>query len=318
MVTGCSSTPFSAAPPTIEAARAANSPAVSTPPAGAVLELNARPTAALFDDKTGYLVTLIPGTAPKLALFGTPGQKNVVVPGPATSMTGTGDGAVYLASRGGYFAVDLTTGTATRVEVPGEAETEFTAIARRADGRFVLGGADGTAFTLTADTRVAEKAKIFAHVDVIVTVGDDAVVLDRGQTSVTALDSRGKPQQALRAGEGATTMIADGAGRVLVVDTRGGQLLVFGVDPLIERQAYPVSNAPYGLAGSSKLAWVSQTAANVVVGYDLATGIPVEKVRYPTVQQPDSLAYDEASNTLYVVSGSGAGVQMIRNAAGVR
>lgn len=283
------------------------------------MELSARPTAALFDGKTGYLVTLIPGipgTESKLSLFGAPGQKNVGLPGAATSMTGNGDGVVYLASRGGYFAVDLASGAATRTEVPGEAETEFTAIARRADGGFVLGGADGTAFTLTADTQVAEKAKNFAHVDVIVTVGDDAVVLDRGQTSVTALDSRGKPQQALRAGEGATTMTSDPAGRVLVVDTRGGQLLVFGVDPLIERQAYPVSHAPYGLAGSSKLAWVSQTAANVVVGYDLATGIPVEKVRYPTVQQPDSLAYDEASNTLYVVSGSGAGIQVIRNAAG--
>ena len=56
---------------------------------------------------------------------------------------------------------------------------------------------------------------------------------------------------------------------------------------------------------------MSQTATNTVVGYDLATGIPVEKVRYRTVQQPNSLAFDEASGTLYVVSGSGAGVQVI-------
>jgi len=44
----------------------------------------------------------------------------------------------------------------------------------------------------------------------------------------------------------------------------------------------------------------------------------VEKVRYPTVQQPDSLAYDDVSDTLYVVSGSGAGVQVIRHAAGTQ
>lgn len=316
VVAGCSSTPFNAAPPTIEAARPALSPAVSTAPAGEVTELRARPTAALFDGRTGYLAAFIPGPEPRLSLFGGRGNKTVALPGPATSMTGNGDGVVYLASRGGYFSVELAAGTTARVDVPGEAETDFTALARRADGRFVLGSADGTAFTLTADGRVAERAKIFAHVDAIVTVGDDAVVLDRGQTSVTALDGRGKAQQALRAGEGATTMTSDAAGRVLVADTRGGQLLVFGVDPLIERQAYPVPGAPYGLAGSAKLAWISQTASNVVVGYDLATGIPVEKVRYPTVQQPDSLAYDEASNTLYVVSGSGAGVQVIRNAAG--
>lgn len=107
-------------------------------------------------------------------------------------------------------------------------------------------------------------------------------------------------------------------GRVLVTDTRGGQLLVFGVDPLMERQAYPVGGAPYGVAGSKTLVWVSLTETNTVVGYDLATGIPVEKVRYPTVQQPNALAFDDTTGTLYVVSGTGGGVQVIRDAGGSR
>ncbi|HXO13749.1 MAG TPA: hypothetical protein VN871_15455, partial [Mycobacterium sp.] len=98
-------------------------------------------------------------------------------------------------------------------------------------------------------------------------------------------------------------------------DTRGGQLLVFGVDPLILRQAYPVLESPHGVAGSRGLAWVSQTAANIVIGYDLSTGIPLEKVRYPTVRQPNALAFDDATGTLYVVSGSGEGVQIIEHAA---
>jgi hypothetical protein len=42
----------------------------------------------------------------------------------------------------------------------------------------------------------------------------------------------------------------------------------------------------------------------------------VEKVRYPTVQQPDFLAFDDATGTLFVVSGSGAGAQVIGSAAG--
>jgi len=41
----------------------------------------------------------------------------------------------------------------------------------------------------------------------------------------------------------------------------------------------------------------------------------VEKVRYPTVQQPNTLAFDDAAGTLYVVSGSGGGVQVIEHAA---
>jgi DNA-binding beta-propeller fold protein YncE len=104
---------------------------------------------------------------------------------------------------------------------------------------------------------------------------------------------------------------------VLVADTRGGELLVYGVNPLILRQRYPVPDSPYGLTGSGPgngLAWVAQTATNTVVGYDLSTGIPVEKVRYRTVQQPNSLAFDDASGTLYVVSGAGAGIQVIPKA----
>ena len=56
----------------------------------------------------------------------------------------------------------------------------------------------------------------------------------------------------------------------------------------------------------------------ILHGYDLATGIPVEKVRYPTVQQPNALAFDDTTGTLYVVSGTGGGVQVIRDAGGSR
>jgi hypothetical protein len=238
------------------------------------------------------------------------------LPGPASAVTGDGRGTVYASTRGGFVTVSLDDGAATPTAISGQADTDFTAIARRADGRLVLGSADGVAYTLAEDLTVAHQSDIFARVDAIVTQGDVAVVLDRGQTSVTALDADGSPSQALRAGLGATTITADPAGRILVTDTRGGQLLVFGVDPLMERQAYPIDDSPYGVAGSSTLVWVSQTATNTVIGYDLSTGIPVEKVRYPTVQQPDVLAFDESSGTLYVVSGSGAGVQVIPDAGG--
>jgi DNA-binding beta-propeller fold protein YncE len=252
------------------------------------------------------------------------------LPGPATALTSDGSGTAYLSGHGGYFVVALSAGRpaqVNQVNIAGAQGAEFTAVARRADGKLVLGSADGAVYSLTTDAAagtatVANRTKIFARVDALATQGNTTVVLDRGQTSVTTIGPDGHAQQALRAGEGATTLAADPLGRVLVADTRGGQLLVFGCcspqTPLILRQAYPVPQAPYGLAGSRELAWVSQTASNMVIGYDLSTGIPVEKVRYPTVQQPNSLAFDEATDTLYVVSGSGAGVQVIEHAAGAR
>jgi hypothetical protein len=305
------------------------SPPVSQNPAGAVRPLGGHAAAAIFDGSTHQLAVLAPGADPaapaSLAEFGDPhvAPRVVGLPGPATALTGDGRGTAYLAARGGYFTVDLSTGHAARVTVADAQQADFTAIAQRADGKLVLGSADGAVYTLASPTpagvstaTVGSRNKIFARVDSVATQGDTTVVLDRGQTSVTTIGADGHVQQALRAGEGATTLAADPLGRVLVADTRGGQLLVYGVDPLILRQAYPVQQAPYGLAGSRELAWVSLTASNVVIGYDLSTGIPVERVRYPTVQQPNSLAFDEASDTLYVVSGSGAGVQIVEHAAG--
>jgi hypothetical protein len=326
---GCSSNPLTSAPPTIEPAQAAASPPASRDPAGAVRPLAGHAAAAIFDGASHQLAVLVPGADPaapaSLVEFGDPraAPRVIDLPNPATALTGDGRGTAYLAARGGYFAVDLSAGQATRVPVANAQQTDFTAVAQRADGALMLGSADGAVYTFASRTPASVKSatissrnKIFARVDALVTQGNTTVVLDRGQTSVTTIGSDGRAEQALRAGEGATTLATDPLGRVLVADTRGGQLLVYGVDPLILRQAYPVRQSPYGLAGSRGLSWVSLTASNVVIGYDLSTGIPVERVRYPTVQQPNSLAFDEASGTLYVVSGSGAGVQIIEHAAG--
>ncbi|BBY15508.1 hypothetical protein MLIT_11000 [Mycolicibacterium litorale] len=319
VLAGCSSSPVDAPPPTITPATAASSPPVTGEPDGTVRPVGADTAAALFDPATRSLVVLGPGPEGQSALTvftSAAPPRTVLTPAPATAMAGDDDGGLYLATRGGYLRVDVAAGTVAPVDVEGEADTDFTAIARREDGRLVLGTSDGAVLTLSSDTAVAARLGIFARVDALVTQGNTAVVLDRGQTSVTTVDASGtKAAQALRAGEGATTMAADPQGRVLVADTRGDELLVFGTDPLIMRQRYPVPGAPYGLTGSPELAWVSQTAANTVIGYDLSTGIPVERVRYRTVQQPNLLAYDDASGTLYVVSGTGAGVQVIPGAA---
>jgi outer membrane protein assembly factor BamB len=316
---GCSANHAEVPPPTIVPAQAAQSPPVAGAPAGVVRPVPGLAQAAVFDLATSSLAVLSPlfESRSLVTIVPASGQpRPVTLAASATALTGDNDGSVYASTRGGYFRIDLRAATANRVDVDGQRNTDFTAIARRADGKLVLGSADGAVYTLSSDSTVGASLKIFAKVDSLVTQGNTAVVLDRGQTSVTTVSaSGGDAQHALRAGEGATTMAADSAGRVLVADTRGGALLVFGADPLMLRQRYPVPDAPYGLVGSSKLAWVSQTAINTVVGYDLATGIPVEKVRYRTVQQPNTLAFDDASGTLYVVSGSGAGVQVISNAA---
>jgi outer membrane protein assembly factor BamB len=340
LAAGCSSKTLGTTPPTIEPAQPAESPLLSHSPEGVVRPMDGRPQAAIFDNRTAQLAMLVCGAgsaAPaNVAVFGAQQTVPRVIdlPAPATALTGDGDGSAYLSTRGGYLVVDLAAGQVTRVAVTHAENIEFAAIARRADGMVMLGTADGTVYRLASEqptdnaehhrhtkkpllvaTDITNQTKVFAHIDSLVAQGNTVAVLDREQTSVTTIGADGKVGQELRAGQGATIMATDPAGRLLVVDTRGGQLLVFGTDPLILRQAYPVPQSPYGLAGSRGLTWVSQTAADIVIGYDLSTGIPVEKVRYPTVRQPNSLVFDDASGRLYVMSGSGQGVQVIEHAA---
>lgn len=320
-LTSCSDSPADTPPPTIPPAQAAVSPAVTEPPPGSIRPLAGPGEAAVFDDATASLVVLGRDVSGESVLTTIPvaGPPRVVpLPAPATAIVGDGAGTVYLSTRGGYFRVAVHGAGAksvTRLDVDGQRDTDFTAVTRRADGKLVLGSADGAVFTLGSDTTVEARLQIFARVDTLVARDNTVAVLDRSQTSVTTIDPSGTRQQhALRAGDGATTMVIDPAGRILVADTRGESLLVFGTNPLMLRQRAPVRGAPYGLAGSTGLAWVSETATNSVVGYDLTTGIPVEKVRYRTVQQPNSLTFDDKTGTLYVVSGSGAGVQVISGA----
>ena len=84
-------------------------------------------------------------------------------------------------------------------------------------------------------------------------------------------------------------------------------------DPLLMRQRYPVPGAPYGLAYDPKrdLLWVTLTATNEVVAFDVAGGEPEEKHRFPTVEQPNNVAVDPISGRVIVASATGKGIQVI-------
>ncbi|GAB3889605.1 hypothetical protein GCM10029964_059590 [Kibdelosporangium lantanae] len=124
----------------------------------------------------------------------------------------------------------------------------------------------------------------------------------------------GKIGAGQRAGKGATNAVVDRFGRVLVTDTRGGALLAFSVNPVLLKQNYPVPGAPYGIAYDPRrdLAWVTLTERNEVVGYYVAGGEPVEKYRFATVVQPNSVTVDPGSGRVFVASATGGGVQVVQ------
>ncbi|GAA2608169.1 hypothetical protein GCM10010399_43770 [Dactylosporangium fulvum] len=135
-------------------------------------------------------------------------------------------------------------------------------------------------------------------------------VVDASQSSLTVFDAaNGAKQEAIRAGDGAVTVTADGTGRFVVVDARDGELLVFETGPLILRQRHPVAGSPFGAAydPTRRTLWVAVTQRNEVVGYDLSGGTPREVGRHPSVRLPVAVSVDPPTGTV-AVAGSAEGL----------
>lgn len=144
--------------------------------------------------------------------------------------------------------------------------------------------------------------------------GDLLGVVDSAQSTLTVFDSDGKLVQQTRAGDGATKVLVDRRDRFVVVDTRGGEILIFSTDPLFLRQRHPVGGSPYGAAYDSTrdILWLTLTATNQLVGLSLTGGAPAEVARFPTVRQPNSVAVDPGTGTVYVTGRADGVVQAIR------
>lgn len=311
VLAGCSG---AQALPTVPVAGPADAPPAGAVPPGGLLRLGSPVSDLVVDPGTGVLAVAVSGPD-RLLLFETGDlraqPREIPLPGAAAALTLTRPGGPLLVAvprPGALLRIDPATATVERTDLDGEVRS-----AAVIGDRTVVALGDRVA-VLDARSRVVATVGGFVDAARVVAVEGSALVLDRAQTSLTAVDPVAADKGlALRAGEGATSAVGDRFGRVLVLDTRGGELLVFGGQPLILRQRYPVPGAPYGLAYDARrdLAWVTLTARNQVVGYDVAGGEPVERYRFATVRQPNSVAVDPRTATVVVGSSSGAGAQVI-------
>lgn len=300
--------------PTVPVAGPAHAPPARPAPTGDRLDIDSPVSAVLVDGRTGILAMAVSGPE-RLLLLDTGDlrvpSREIPLPGPVADLTLAGPGGPLLVAvrrPGALLRVDLRAGTMASTYLDGEVRS-----AAVVGDRTAVALGDRVAM-LDARSRVVATVSGFVDAARMVPVGNSVLVLDRAQTSLTLIDPLTADKGlSLRAGEGATSAVGDRFGRALVLDTRGGELLAFGGQPLILRQRYPVPGAPYGLTYDARrdLAWVTLTARNQVVGYDMAGGEPVERYRFATVRQPDSVAVDPRSGRVVVGSSSGAGAQVI-------
>lgn len=234
----------------------------------------------------------LPDSSAPLALVGSPDAPAAVVPAP-----------------GGVVRVDLSSGDTTRADLDGGA---ISAIGLPGGG-FAIGTADGVVHILGADMQTQRTIDGFVSVDSLAAADGKLLVLDSHQTSLTEVDpDTGDTGAALRVGKGATRIVADSYGRVIAIDTDGGQILVYTLDPLLNRQTAPIGDSPSALVEDPDrgLVWVTFTGTDEVAAFDLSSGAPVEKYRFPTVAFPTSVTLGP-DGAVYVGSGADGGVARI-------
>ncbi|GHE81624.1 lipoprotein [Amycolatopsis deserti] len=295
------------------AATAPASPPPTAAPAGTVITVPGEVTAVAADPATGTLAVAV---ADAVLLYRSADLAAAPVRVPVAGRV------EQLRVSGGVLLATLpAAGQVARIALPG-GEVSTLAVAGQPAGAVVEGDRTLVAvrdrkavevFTGGQPTKTIQ-GQLYSADDVLV-AGGNTVVLDELRTAVFSVDvDGGTMAEGLRAGDGATHAVADSFGRVLVVDTRAGALLAFSTGPLLLRQRYPVPGGAYGLAYDAQraLAWVTLTERNEVVGFDVRGGEPVEKYRFPTVRQPNSVTVEERSGRVVVGSAAGEGVQVIQ------
>ncbi|RDI63424.1 YncE family protein [Nocardia pseudobrasiliensis] len=314
VVTGCSKKDDDpAAVPAGAPGVAAVAPVPARPASGTVLAT--APIAAILSEPASGRVVMLDadGRGVRVLDPATGALRPVALPAPATSWALGAPGEILLAA--GTQVLHLDPAAATVRATPVDATVR--ALTRRPDGTIALALDGGKVEIRALDDKadpVRDTVTGLGKLDAIAAAGDALAVLDRDQTMLTQLDlGKGRPGLALRAGRGATALIADHFGRLLATDTSGGALLVYTADPLVLRQRFPVGSSPYALAydRSTETVWVTLTGSNEVVGYDLSKGIPEEAGRFTTVRQPNSVSIDDRTGEMFVGSATGDGLQRI-------
>ena len=301
-VAACGSAGPRELPPAAEPAR---SPSLDVAPAGRVVPVGNRPEGivadaetglaavglrapdrlALVDTATGRVVRRVPlPGAPRHLALQRPGGPVLVPTEPADELTTVAlPGGATRSLRVGRYPHDATA-SGERIFVGDERGGTVSVLdGERPAGRFRVAYQPGGVAILDSGRKL-----------VVVSVKERVVEL----FDVRTLRRLGRAP----AGVGPTHVVTDGHQMAYVVDTAGGALLAFHLQPRFELlRRLPLLGGPYGIVfdHESRHMWVTLTKTNEVV--ELASGSrPHFLRRFPSVRQPNTVAVDERSGRVLV------------------
>lgn len=299
----------------VGAAEPARAPETTVAPAGETVEVGDAPQGIVYDAKTKLLAVAVHNPYRLLLLDPTTLEvrRSVALPGKVRHL--------QVAEPGGPVLVpDETADQLIEVFLP-EGSTRTTDVQRHphdataaSNGDVVVGNEFSGSITVVRKGKVLSSASDLTQPGGVVADGTDVAVVDVGAFTLSTYDLTTMTRTGrIAAGAGPTHGILTSGHRVVVSDTRGGQLLVDSLDPLKEVGRLALDGNPYGLASdlTTSTVWVTLTETNELVGLDLTTNTPRVIATYPTVQQPDTVAVAPGSHTLWVTGTADGVVQRI-------
>lgn len=299
------------------AAEPAAAPHPDDPPAGRVVHVGDQPE-GVAADPVSHLVAVGVRNPDGLALVdGRTGAlvRRIPLPGHLRHL--------QLASPGGPLLVpDESSGALLTVTLPGgEVQSRVPVgkyphdAAQAADGTVVVADELGRAVVFLRGSTVAHRFTDVRQPGGVAATGPYVAVVDVYDHRLD-LYRTDHPARLARvpAGDGPSHVVADRQGRLYVTDTRDGVLLTYDTTPRLHRIATTtLPGNPYGIAYDAQhdRLWVTLTALNKLVEFDVSGSHPRPIGLYPTVRQPNTVGVDAATGRVFVASRTDGTLELV-------
>jgi DNA-binding beta-propeller fold protein YncE len=315
----CGSTP---GPPSGEASAPAAEPAVSPPlattPAGTVVTAGPDAEGIAVDPETA---TVAVGDSSGALLFDEAGHllHRVDLPAGPRHIALRAPGGPFLVPAQGadeLAVVDARSGSVESVVPTGRWPHDVAA----ADGTIFVGDELADTVTVVRGAGVVATVPVVAQPGGLAVAGNDLAVVGVRARRLELLDTRTLGEVASAPAMTGPSHVAAYHGSLYVIDTGGGALVVFDLHGGLHQVArVALRGSPLGVAvdEARQRLWVTLTARNQLVEFDLSGRLPQRTATVPTVRQPDSVAVDDRSGTVFV-AGAASGVLQIVPASAAR
>jgi DNA-binding beta-propeller fold protein YncE len=302
-------------PPAPEPAEA---PPLQEEPAGRVVEVGHAPEGLVADPETGLVAVALRNPNELALVDGESGEvsRRVKLPESARHLGLAGPGGPVLVPAEGsdsFVRVGLPGGEILGETPVGDFPHNAAALP---DGRLFVVNEKASTASIVEDGREVETVETDLKPGGVAVTEDGlvGVIAVQGLTlevfEADTLDSLGR----VDAGEGPTHVRAGPGDRFYATDTRGDAVFVYGARPepeQLDRVSLPGS--PYGIAVDPERGhlWVTLTAKQQVVQFDLEGDALREIARYPTVRQANTVAVDPASGRVFVTGKAEGQLQIL-------